>query len=219
MNQPARPTITVNDAHNRKYDEYYRDPKQLQYAAVGLGALFVAVGAYFWWSTGKTAGGTMALIAFAAVGLVFMAIAVVIPKKVGSPQHIYDTYPLCPAVIVECHADDTVTIAGLVDAATDVAHGTPRIALATRTVRHLPGHQLQVGERVPVVAVPGRRAVLKNRDHWAEMTLMPIAWATPEHGVIRRCAGAISEAKWRKLKSSIRHYEDMKQHKETLRVL
>ncbi|MBN9644644.1 DUF3239 domain-containing protein [Corynebacterium mendelii] len=209
--------FTVDDKHNRTYDEYYRDPKQLQMASAGLGLMIIAVGLYFAWSEGFKPGGIYALVAFGMVGLVFIAIAAVLPKKVGTPQTVYDTYPLAPAVIADID-DETIWIMALVDAATDPGNGERR-GLALRAVTALPGHKKTVGERVPVTAVPGRRAVLKNRDHWAEMTLLPIAWGTPDKSVIQKASHAVPEGRWRKLKQLQPKFDEVKNTKTKLLIV
>ena len=204
----------VDEKHNRAYDEYYRDPKQLQMASAGLGLMIIAVGVYFAWSEGFKIGGIYALFAFTVVGLVFIAIAAVIPKKVGTPQSVYDTYPLAPAVIAEINGNK-IWLLALVDAATEPDNGEQR-GLAAREITKLPGHTLQVGERVPVAAVPGRRAVVKNREHWAEMTLLPVAWGTPDKRVIQKAGHAIPEGRWRKLKQLQSCFDQVKETKTKL---
>lgn len=190
-------SFTVDVAYNKANNEYFRDVKRMQQSAFVLAGLLVVVGVvlYLWLQDRP-----YALLVGAApvvMAIVTAAVGVAVPRTVGTPQSIYDRYPLVPAIVVKVNPRDMVIMA-LVDASMDPAAG-PTPALACRTVTKLAGYPKQVGTKVPCVAVFGRRAVRSTT--YDEITPMPIGWATDDPATRAAATAAISQEDWRKLNS------------------
>lgn len=65
------------------------------------------------------------------------------------------------------------------------------------TSRAVPGHRVQVGERVPCVAVLSDRTTRNTSGAWQMVSPMPIAWGTRDASVLREAAAAIDETEWK----------------------
>lgn len=209
-------TFTVDEEFNRKHNEYFRDSRRLQVSALVFAVVLIGIGLAVLFYSKTAPWGWMAFLAFAVLAVVCVVIAAVVPKKIGTPQEIYDRYPLVPAVIAEINARDLVLLA-LVD--TSAEGGQPgRWGLAARTVTRLEGHAKQIGERVPSVAIGGRRSV-KHSEQWDQITPMPIAWGTSDQKVIKGAERSISERRWKKLAGYINKLPEVRETKFDLLVL
>ncbi|SQG64243.1 hypothetical membrane protein [Corynebacterium renale] len=183
----------VDEAWAKENNELLRDTSRLQLSAVVMGLIFAAAGVAAWFLIDNSSVGLLVLIAALAVMVLCFIIAWVVPRKVGTAQQLYDTYPLAPAIIAEVNPRDVVLLA-LVNTSVD-PEAKPRWALATRTVTRLKGHPRTVGTRVPVAAVSGRRKV-SSQGQWDEITPMPIAWGTPDEDIIAAAAKEIPFQQW-----------------------
>ena len=199
-------TFDVDHEHNKKNNELFKDTKRLQISAGSYGAvqILLAAGVY-WWAGGATWAAILAVVLI-AMALVSFALIRIIPKKVGDAEKIYSQYPLAPAVIAQVNPRDIVLFA-LVNKNTD-PDLSPRWALTARTVTRLEGHPRRKGERVPAVAVSGRRS-LATKDQWDEITPMPIAWATPSAKTVAEAIDHIPEEQWRRLTANIGKLDDV----------
>ncbi len=182
----------VDTEYAKKHNELLKDTKRLQISAALFGLIQLGIGAAFfaWLGAGM---GTIILVVFGVMALISFGMIAVIPKQVGKANELYDAYPLCPAVIAKVNPRDVVLLA-LVNINQD-ASLPPRWGLAARTVSNLDGHARAVGEKVPAVAVNGRRSS-RNTTTWDEITPMPIAWGTPDPDVIKRAKQAIPQRDW-----------------------
>ena len=115
-------------------------------------------------------------------------VALTLPGTTGTPRNLYDS-ALAPAMIAEVDPR-TMTLMALVDTASD-DHAEPRRALALRTVTKVSGTPRTIGARVPSVAVGGKHR--RGRDHWDQITPVPIAWATPSSRTRRNAERSIPE--------------------------
>ena len=207
-------SFTVDPAHNSKHNELYRDSSRIGRAAF----IFAAVLLVFAFIITRVYEGVGLLM---ASGLVIMAIISVfmgftLPKKMGTPQELYDQFPLCPAIIAEVNGKD-ITLLALVNQAVN-QEAKPIWALSARIVQGLPSHDIRVGERVPSVAVGGRRGLTTQELH-AEMSPMPICWGTPDSEVIAAAKKEIPANQWRRLDALRSRLEDVKAAKEHLLTL
>lgn len=205
----------VDEAYNKAHNEYNKDVSRLQLSAGILGLFLLAIALYVFFFS--TAGWRLVLlIAFGTFALFCFALVFILPRQIGGAQRLYDTYELVPAIIAEVNPRDMVLMA-LVNAAADPA-ATPVPALALRTVTKLDGHKAKVGERVPAVAVAGRRSV-HNSAHWDEVSPMPIAWATDDQNVLKDAEHTIPEQEWRELEKHRTRLKDVQATKLNLLVL
>lgn len=204
--------FTVDDTFARTHNEFFRDAKRFQWSAGILGALFlVATVVLVVVGTGLTvviavATGVMALLCFVMVP--------VLPKQLGSPQSYYDRYDLVPTVVAKVNARDVVLLA-LVDTAVPGTGEAPTPALAVRTVTSVPGIRRVVGERVPSMAVTGMRTT-GNRNHWGEISPMPVAWGTRQRSVVAEAEKAVSERQWRKVEGLVGRVDEVTASKRRL---
>lgn len=190
--------FTVDEAHVKAHNEYYRDSRRLRTSAaiMAAAAIALAVACVWLWS------GVWAWIIFAliiAFALSCLYVLFTLPKQIGSPQELYDRWPLVPAVIAEVNPRD-MTLLALVDVNAAEA-ADPQPALATRTVTRIPGVPRRVGARVPSVAVCG--AHTSGGQVWDEITPVPVAWGTPDKKAVTRAEDAIEKGQWLKLQGLI----------------
>lgn len=208
--------FSVDNEHNKRNNEFSRDASRLQLTAGVFGTLLmlIAVGLYLFFSAQVWA---LALaIGLGSFALFCFALIFILPRQMGSPQQMFDQYPLVPAMIAEVLPRGMVLMA-LVDA--NASESGPAIpALAIRNITRLQGHEAVVGERVPAVAVSGRRSV-SSTHRWDEISPMPIAWGTPNSAVIQEAERDISEKEWQMLTDSLGRLEDVKETPMNLLVL
>jgi Protein of unknown function (DUF3239) len=79
----------------------------------------------------------------------------------------------------------------------------PHFALATRTVRALPGKGYSVGNKIPSVSVLGDRSSSADGPTWQMVSFMPISWGTRDSKVITRATAKIGDAEWTLLRKNI----------------
>lgn len=200
-------SFTVDTTHAKTHNEFLKDQKRLQISALAFGIVQLLVAAAFLWFTNQATWAWLLSIGLAITALVSFSMIAIIPKKIGTPQHMYDTYELVPAIIAKINPRDMVLLA-LVDARVDNTKGSPAPALAARTITNLVGHSRTVGERVPAVAVAGRRN-MKNTGFWDEISPMPIAWGTPLPETIKQASKAIPQQQWQTLTKHAARIDDV----------
>ncbi|ALC05266.1 hypothetical protein CDES_04100 [Corynebacterium deserti GIMN1.010] len=206
-------SFDVDESYAKKNNELLRDAKRLQVSALSLGLILVAgaIALYFF------ANGTIWMLLIAGV-LVFLALLCfimipVIPRQMGNAQTLYDNYELVPAVIAEVNPRDVIILA-LVNTNVDTSI-KPQWALATRTIVRVGAHERRLGERIPSVAITGRRTV-KDQDHWDEISPMPITWGTTDKDVIRSAEKTIPHELWAKLEKNRGKLEEVKKTRNNL---
>ena len=206
----------VDETYARKNNELLRDTRRVRLSAFLLAALFVAgaVAAVAFIDTPAAAWILAGVLA--AMAVAFVAVGIVVPRKVGSPAELYASYPLAPAIVAEVNARDVVLMA-LVNTNVDPDR-EPTWALALRTVTRIEGHRGVKGERVPVAAVYGRRGV-RDQSQWLEVTPMPIAWGTPDGDVVAAAIRAIPDEQWRKLNQNKHRLSEVQDTRNDLLTL
>ncbi|MGA6207159.1 DUF3239 domain-containing protein [Nocardia testacea] len=122
------------------------------------------------------------------------------PRRAGIDR-LYAEGELVPAVVSRVQARGAVLLALVNLARRD--SGEQRYALITKKVRHLPGHRVAEGERIPAVAVRGDRTTRSIGERWLPVETMPIAWGTADTVVIERARAAIAENEWRLLTDNL----------------
>ncbi|MEJ5997326.1 DUF3239 domain-containing protein [Corynebacterium sp. H130] len=206
--------FTVDSEHNKKNNEFFRDASRLQITS-GIFGLILAAIAFLIFRIGA-AWSLAVAIALGSFAIFCFALIFILPRQMGSAQRMFDSYPLVPAMVAEVLPRGLVLMA-LVDANASES-GKPVPALAIRNISNLRGHEREVGERVPAVAVAGRRSV-GSSDQWDEISPMPIAWGTPSAEVLSDAQKAIPESEWNRLAKYLDKLEDVKATPLNLLVL
>ncbi|UBI01989.1 DUF3239 domain-containing protein [Corynebacterium freneyi] len=207
--------FTVDEAHNAANNEYFRDGKRLRLSAAIMAVLLWVGGGLALWMLGASGVGLFLGILSITFGTMCAWVAVTLPGTTGTPQDLYDTWPLAPAMIAEVDPR-TMTLMALVDTASEEG-AEPRRALVLRTVSKVSGTPRTVGARVPSVAVGGKHR--RGRDHWDQITPVPIAWATPSSRIRRDAERSIPEGDWQMLRDNLDRVADVRATKFDLLVL
>lgn len=197
----------VDVAHARQHNEYQRDARRLQVSAVVFGFVLLGVGiAGYFLMHGDTTAIFFTFI-MGMLAIISWILVPVIPRKVGSPQELYDRYDLIPAVVVKVNPHD-IELLALVNLNAD-PYLPPRWGLASRVVASVPGVKRVVGARVPSAAVTLMRS-LKDRTTWDEINPMPIGWATADHAVLRAAEKAIPSKQWALLEQNVSRRDEVR---------
>lgn len=203
----------VDESFAKSNNELLRDSDRLRVSGLIFGLILVIAGAAVWWrfSWGITLG--LGLILF---GIVVAIVGVAAASKVGTAQSLYDSYPLAPAVIAEVNERDMVLMA-LVNTNVDPSL-PPRWGACLRTVSAIPGVQRTVGTKVPVAAVSGQRSS-SDKEHWQQISPMPIAWGTPDAETVTIARKSIPQDQWQRLERARKRLSDVKATRYDLLVL
>lgn len=204
--------FTVDEAHNNANNEYFRDGKRLRLSAAIMAVLLWGGGALALWLLGTSGAGLFLGILAITFGTMCAWVALTLPGTTGTPQDLYDSWPLAPAMIAEV-GPRTMTLMALVNTASEEG-AEPRRALALRTVTKVSGTPRTVGARVPSVAVGGKHR--RGRDHWDQIAPVPIAWATPSSRTRRNAERSIPEGDWRLLRDNLDRVPDVRATKYDL---
>lgn len=206
----------VDEAFAKKHNELLRDSQRLRLSGLIMGLLLVIAGVATYMFL-EAAWRITVGIGLGLFGIMCAIVGVLAARKVGTAQELYDRYPLAPAVIVEVNERDMVLMA-LVNTNVD-PQLPPRWGAALRTVSGIPGLTSRtVGTKVPVAAVSGQ--VNNNeRDHWQQITPMPIAWGTPDQEVVSIARKSIPQEEWQQLERARKRLTDVKATKFDLLVL
>lgn len=203
----------VDESFAKSNNELLRDSNRLRVSGLIFGLILVIAGAAVWWrfSWGITLG--LGLILF---GIVVAIVGVAAASQVGTAQSLYDSYPLAPAVIAEVNERDMVLMA-LVNTNVDPSL-PPRWGACLRTVSAIPGVQRTVGTKVPVAAVSGQRSS-SDKEHWQQISPMPIAWGTPDAETVTIARKSIPQDQWQRLERARKRLSDVKATRYDLLVL
>lgn len=208
-------SFTVDQTHNKENNEYFRDGRRLRLSAIIMTVLALAGAAGSLWLFGTGAVGIVLAVLLVAFAAMCVFVAVKLPGATGSPQEVYDRWPLAPAMIAQVD-ERTMVLMALVNANMDET-GTPQKALATRTIMKVSGVPRRVGARVPAVGVAGRHR--GNADAWEEITPVPIGWATKDRKTVREAERAIPEGDWQLLQANLDRVDDVRSTKFDLLML
>lgn len=208
----------VDEEFAKKHNEMLRDTRKVTISGISLFVICVVAAVLLWTLTpDNSAWGWFGVIGLVPFGIVMLIVGLMVPRSVGGAQELYDRYPLAPAVIAEVNPRDMVLMA-LVNTNVDESL-PPRYAAALRTVSNIPGiDEPTVGTKVPSVAVGGRRTT-RDKDHWQEVTPMPIAWATTDQAIHRRARTEIPQEQWHMLDKARAKLDDVKATPMNLLVL
>ncbi|AWB83607.1 DUF3239 domain-containing protein [Corynebacterium liangguodongii] len=188
---PSHFHFAVDEDWAKQHNEVLRDTKLLVASAVALFVIFLAAGAAVWFlvdpaSPWRLLGG----LGLSLFGVMMLIVGLAIPRSVGTAQSVYDSATLAPAIIADTPGTRT-TLLALVD--------SPTPALVARDVQAIPHVNAVIGAKVPVAVAAG-----------PVITPMPIAWGTPDPGVVTRAASEISDARWRALRSAKGRLEEVR---------
>ncbi|WBT09510.1 DUF3239 domain-containing protein [Corynebacterium sp. SCR221107] len=200
-------SFNVDEAYAKKNNELLKDTRRLQASAALFGLVQLAIGFSIFLYVGRDTLGWIVLAVFALMSLVSFAMIAIIPKQVGSATSLYAKYDLAPAMIAQVDPHGLKLLA-LVNLNIDPAQ-PPRYGLAMRSITKLDGHKREIGERVPAVAVSGRRSS-HSQATWDEISPMPIAWATQDAQTIARAEKEIPATLWSTLESNLDRLADVR---------
>ena len=199
--------VPVDDAWVRKHNENLSEVRRLQWSAAILGVIVLAAGIGMLVYSGFASWAWIVAVMATAFALGCLAMVFYIPRKMGSLAQTYATSELVPAIVAEVRPRG-LTLLALVDRAVDRSAGKLP-ALVTRSCEKLPGHEVKVGERVPCVAVVGNRSARGKDNLYQFISPMPIAWATGDAAVLRRCAKEIPAGEWERLRQNLDRVEEI----------
>ena len=206
----------VDEDFAKKHNELLRDSGRLRLSGLIMGLLLIIAGIATYMFIDADWRITVG-IGLGLFGIMCAIVGVLAARKVGTAQDLYDRYPLAPATIVEVNERDMVLMA-LVNTNVDPKL-TPRWAATLRTVSSIPGITTRtVGTKVPVAAVSGQ-INSNERDHWQQISPMPIAWGTPDQEVVTIARKSIPQEEWQILERARKRLTDVKATKYDLLVL
>ncbi|HHX85808.1 MAG TPA: DUF3239 domain-containing protein [Actinomycetales bacterium] len=200
-------TVPVDSAWVRTHNENLSEVRRLQWSAAILGAVVLAAGVAALILTGFASWAWILAVMAGLFAVGCLSMIVYIPRKMGSMERTYATSELVPAMVAEVRPRG-VTLMALVDRTVDRSAGSLP-ALVTRSCEKLPGHDIRVGERVPSVAVVGNRSARGGDNTYQFISPMPIAWATGDAAVLRRCAKEIPSGEWERLRQNLDRVEEV----------
>ncbi len=206
----------VDESFAKRNNELLRDSARLRNSGLVMGALLIIAGVAIAMVIDAAWGFTIGL-GLGLFGIMVAIVGVMAARRVGTAQELYDSYPLAPAVIAEVNERDMVLMA-LVNTNVDPTL-PPRWGVCLRTVTNIPGITSRVtGTKVPVAAVAGQRTS-GDKDHWHQITPMPIAWGTPDQEVVKVARNAIPQEQWHRLDRARKRLNEVKGTRMDLLVL
>ncbi|MHA2788408.1 DUF3239 domain-containing protein [Corynebacterium sp. S7] len=207
----------VDEDFAKKNNEMLKDTKRLVVSGVSLFVISEIAAVLIWMFVSPDSPWRMlGAIGLGLFGVMMLIVALAVPRSVGNAQALYDRYPLAPAIIAEVNDRDFVLMA-LVNTNVDPSR-PPRWGVALRTVTRINGVDPKVGTKVPVAAVLGQRSG-QDKDHWQEISPMPIAWGTPDQDVVTEARKAIPQDQWQRLEKARKRLDEVKNTPHNLLVL
>ena len=177
--------ITVDTAWMKQYDEQRPQFMKLiwQRLVFGLvmGGTAVALYAYGHWIFGSVA----ALLALFALALVFLL-------HNASGGAAYTSGALVPAIVVRTAPIELLVLANVDCSEEEDADLNAQWAYKRFSVKRLPVHQVELGERVPCIALFGGA----QDGRWTRFDPRPLCWATSDAAAIRRNTARIDDSEW-----------------------
>lgn len=207
--------FNVHEDFAKQNNELLRDSSRLRNSGLVMGLLLIIGGIALYLGIDAAWRITVGL-GMVLFGIFCAVIGVLASRQVGSAQKLYDSYPLAPAVVAEVNERDMVLLA-LVNTNVDPKL-PPRWGACLRTVSNIPGIKRTVGTKVPVAAVSGQRSS-DDKEHWQQITPMPIAWGTPDAETVTVARKSIPEDQWQRLERARKRLSDVKATKYDLLVL
>lgn len=180
-------TITIDRAHNKKYDRARADARRLAFTAGGVAIICVVVAvlaAPSWVVTGIAA-----VLALAA-----LALTITLLKTSANPAYLFAQGTPTAAMIAEV-GNRSVTIVGYGQS----YNGTEM--MIARVCQNIPGTKQEVGQIVPAVVVTDRTFA----------TLLPLAWANADYEAHRQLLGELSAAQLDRLNYAASQVQAIKQ--------
>lgn len=184
-------SFTVDTVHNKKNNEYYKDIRRLQKAAIVY--VILLVGQLYFFYDSPTTWHVVLSYSVAIIGLAGFIAAFLVKGSVGSAQKLYDKNPLVPAMIAKKnrHSMVLIAVAPLPDG---------KRALIAREVNSV-GDLKSIGSRIAAVAPSNARGT--------EATIVPINWATNDQKVIDEALGSINEKEWSELRGLLKRTDEV----------
>lgn len=165
--------------HIAQYDEYDAKRNPLQFVAIGVSLVLLALAVY-WFITGHWVLGILGLLGAAFAGLLGRSFG----KATVNKSIAYQNGLLIPGVIVSTNPIEVVAMADM-SAAEDVPS---RYGCVKFTAKALPNHIIREDEQVPCVALFG----MATGGYRSYFQPRPVAWGWNSADVIAEAIEAIS---------------------------
>ncbi len=189
----------VDKYHAKRYNENYRGNIRFLWrlSAATISVIFLTIWFYtisLWLAIPST------IIVMVLCAFIYLAY-----KKSGNPESLFSRGVLNAGVIAKVE-DQRIGLLVLAETTT-ISGDFPKWGLQSLFVKQLPGHNLQVGERVPVTCVFGRSV----NGAYQNVVATPISWGTRDPQVIISGISHITDVEWDVLSRNIdRFTEDSK---------
>ncbi|GGG22573.1 hypothetical protein GCM10007304_40500 [Rhodococcoides trifolii] len=192
MSDSARFDFAVDRAHAKAVDETVARARRRWHLSAAAAVVLAAVGVVLFRLDHPWSYILCVVVVLATIVALWVAVTAALRSR--DVDDLYQRGVLVPAVVAGTWRHGVVLLS-LIDVSkpdVDIAH----MALVTRAVRRLPGHQQSVGEKVPSVAVLHERLNRTDPNTWSGVVLLPLAWATTDPSVIAGADQHIDELAW-----------------------
>lgn len=207
----------VDEAYAKQHNETVRDTRNLVVSGIAIFVISIVAAAVIWFTVSpESPWHLLGSVGLALFGILMLVVALLLPRSVGTTQELYDAHPLAPAIITD-NAGTTITLTALVNTNVE-PNQPPRWAITSRVMRPIPNTSDARGTKVPVAAVGAQRST-RDKDHWATITPMPIAWATPDASVVDTARKSIAPDQWSILERARKKTELVERSKAELVLL
>lgn len=209
--------FNVDEEFAKQHNEMIRNTRSLVISGISLFVLSLIAAVLIWLLVDPSSPWRLlGALGLALFGVMMLVVALVIPKSVGKTQQLYDAHPLAPAIITE-NAGTTLTLTALVNANVD-SEVAPQWAITSLVVKPIPNTSDKTGTKVPVAAVGAQRSS-HDKQHWQNITPMPIAWGTPDADVVAAARKAIPQEQWQQLERARKKDDLIQESKKSLTIL
>ena len=206
----------------KQYDPYRQKYVRMTRIVYGIGLLTAGFAVRLW-----TTGNGVWAVVVGVLALLILAVGYMIGR--GANASIYQSGLLIPARIVALNPLQVVALANMGNSDDeeesddddepknsnktvnrDKAQNTGDLYGVRRvTLKALPLHTLQIGERVPCAAGFGG----SNGDGWGHFEPRPLVWATDDLTIITASIAAIPDEEWARLDKLARELPEMEEDK------
>ena len=187
----------------KQYDPYRQKYVRITRIGQGVGLLTAGFAVRLW-----TTGNGVWAVVVGVLGLLLLAVGYMIGR--GANASIYESGLLIPGRIVALNPLQLVVMADMNNSVDDddehnadhkddneavIKNANDLYGVRRVTLKGLPVHTLQVGERIPCAAGFGG----SNLGGWGHFEPRPLVWATNDLSIITAATAAIPDEEWARL--------------------